>query len=216
MGKVSAISQRMSFDNASALLEQEGISAKRARLTQSYLRAEVQALVTRTVYQFPIIVNQPDSGNFPTQNKLNLQDAFVSNEFGIFVAAPASATDTAFKLVTYPNLTVFPTANAAAGLRTLYNGRLRVTLNNDVIVPAWDVSRHYVAPQFQQSGATNTDENDFSSDGFFPVEPNLIISGAGNYVVQLELPAALAAVEANQRIIFIARGILAQNVTSVR
>ena len=216
MGKISAISQRMAFDNAAAMLQANGISVEKSRLTQSFLRAEVLAVNNRTQYQFPIIVNQVDPTNFSTQQKLNLQDAFVANEFGLFVAVPASATDTEYRLLTYPNQTIFtPVANANA-IRTVYNSRLRITLNNNVIVPAWDTARHYVAPQFQQSGATNVDENDFSSDGFYPVEPNLVISGAGNYIVNIELPGAISAVLPNTRIVFMARGILAQNVTSVQ
>ena len=215
MAKVSAISARMNFENAADLLRAQGLSVESARLTQSYLRAEVAASTTQTVYSFPLLVNKPDATNFNTQQKLNLQDAFVAAEFGLFLAVPASATDTKFPLLTYGNKTVFATSGAAAAVETVYNGKLVVTLNNNVIVPAWDVQRCKYVP-FTQQSATLTDSVDYSNDGFYPVEPNLIISGAGNYTVQLVLPAAIDVVEANQRLILVARGILAQNVTSVQ
>lgn len=217
MSKVNAIAQRMNFDNAVEILTMQGIDAAKARLTQSYLRAEVLASATQGTYSFPIIINQADPNGFTTQQKLNLQDAFVVSEFGVFIAKPSGAADTTFPLITYDNETVFSTANTAAGVRTMYNGKLVVTLNNSVIVPAWDVLRCKVVPRTQQAiPAGAKDSEDFSADGFYPVEPNLIISGAGNYQIQMVLPAAMAAVEANQRIVLIARGILAQNVTSVQ
>ena len=216
MAKVSAISARMNFENAADLLRAQGLSVESARLTQSYLRAEVAASNSQTVYNFPLLVNKPDPTNFNTQQKLNLQDAFVCAEFGVFLAFPSAATDTNFPLLTWPS----PVAAGAAypSTETLYNGKLTVTLNNNVIVPAWDVLRCKYVPFTQTAGGESsiTDSVDFSNDGFYPVEPNLIISGAGNYNVQLVLPQSFGTVVANQRIVLIGRGILAQNVTSVQ
>lgn len=215
MATISAISQRMTFDNAVSLLQSQGVNSVKARLTQSYIRAEVLAATNKTVYNFPILVNQPDESNFSTQEKLNLQDAFVASEFGLFVAAPASATATAFGLTTYDDETILGAAPAAA-INSMYNGKLVVTLNNNVIVPNWDALRCKFVPRQQGTAVQEVNNLNFSENGFYPVEPNLVISGAGNYQIQLVLPSALSAVAANQRIVLIIRGILAQNVTAVQ
>lgn len=219
---LDAIALRMNFDNAVTLLQREGIDPTKARLTQSYLRAEVLASTSVTTYDLPFLVNRPDANNFNTARKLQLQDAFVATQIGLFVAVPGSSTATNFPLFTYGDIITFSTANTSTSLNSLYNGFMQVTLNNNVILPGWDLLRHFKAPWQQTQAAiasvTGARQNsfDWSEDGFYPVEPSLVVNGAGNYQASLVLPSALAAVETNQRIIVIMRGVLAQNVTSVQ
>lgn len=217
--KPNPIALRSTFESAVDLMRQNGIDASKARLTQSYIRSEVLANTNSNQYTFPLIVNQPDTLNPTTAQKLQLQDALLVDSLGIFVAAPGSPTGTAFQLLTYGDPEILTAVGAADAVATIYNGKLQVTANNSVIVPAWDVLRCKVIPRTQtdlQSTPTLANSSDFSVDGFFPVEPNLVISGAANYQVVLQLPSALAAVQSNQRIILIARGLLAQNVTTVQ
>jgi hypothetical protein len=177
-----------------------------------------------TSYQIPILTNSTGANtNFATNNLLQLQDAFVVASIGIFVAAPAASTTTAFPLFTYPNAVTFSTAGAATALYNLYNGRMSVVVNNRQICPAIDLQRYLYVPQFQQgssSSATNggIDQNDASEFGYYPVEPNIVLVGSKNNVVTLELPGAISTLQASTapRIVVIMRGILAQNVTPVR
>ena len=214
--------QRLIFDNAKALVNNAGISAGQAVLSQSYIRSEVAMSTSTTSYQVPILVNSTGANtNFATNNLLNLQDAFVVSSIGIFVSIPATSTTTAFRLYTYPNTTAFSTAGAATALYNLYNGKMSVVVNNRQIVPAWDIYRHLYVPQTQQgaaSTATTQDENDATEFGYYPVEPNIVLVGSKNNVISLELPGAISTLEAGTapRIVVIMRGILAQNVTPVR
>jgi hypothetical protein len=170
------------------------------------------------------LVNSVGAGtNFSTNNLLNLQDGFVVSSIGVFVAIPAASTTTAFPLYTYPNATAFSTSGAATALYNLYNGSMSVTVNNRQIMPAWDLYRHLYVPQFQQgssSSATNggIDQNDATEYGYYPVEPNIVLVGSKNNVINLELPGAISTLQASTapRIVVIMRGILAQNSTSVR
>lgn len=219
---LDAIALRMNFDNAVQLLQSNNVDVTNARLTQSYLRAETLLSTTVTNYDLPFLVNRPDANNFNTQRKLQLQDAFVATQIGLFVAVPGSATATNFPLFTYGDGVTFSGANTATSLNSLYNGFMQVTLNNNVILPAWDLLRHVRVPWQQTQAAialiTGARQNslDFGEDGFYPVEPSLVVNGAGNYQANLVLPSALSAVETNSRIIVIMRGVLAQNVTSVQ
>jgi hypothetical protein len=217
-------SARLVFDNAKNLINNAGISVGQAVLSQSYIRSEVAMSTSTTSYQIPILVNSTGANtNFATNNLLQLQDAFVVASIGIFVAAPASSTTTAFPLFTYPNAVTFSTAGAATALYNLYGGRMAITVNNRQICPAIDLQRYLYVPQFQQgssSSATNggIDQNDATEYGYYPVEPNIVLVGSKNNVVTLELPGAISTLQASTapRIVVIMRGILAQNSTSVR
>jgi hypothetical protein len=222
MNSVNQANSRLVYENAKQSLAAINFPLSTAKLTQSFLRLEQQLLTTKTQYQFLFLTNQPSPGAtaiFNTEQRLNQQDSFVAAMWGVFLSKPSSATAADFVLHTYPNAQVFTTANVAAALETIYNSYFSLAVNNDIILPAWDVSRHRLVPE-TQAGVIITaqtvlpiDEIDLSSDGFFPIEPNLVFIGSKNNVLNLILPAALAAVETTQRLSVIFRGVLAQNST---
>ena len=214
---------RLVFDNAKALVKNAGFEVNQAVLSQSYLRSEVAMSTSTTSYHVPVLVNDSQNGSeFPTENRLNLQDAFVVSSIGVFVSIPAASTTTAFQYYTYPNAQVFTTSGAAAALYSLYNGSMSITVNNRQIIPAWDLYRHLFVPQTQQATSTGTntaiDQNDGSEFGYYPAEPNIVLVGSKNNQISLNLPGAITTLQASTapRIIVIWRGILAQNVTPVR
>lgn len=220
----SQMNARLVFDNAKNLVQSAGFSVNQAILSQSYLRSEVLMSTSTTSYHIPILVNDNQNNYQPaTNNLLNLQDAFVVAQIGIFVAAPAASTTTAFPLYTYPNSVVFSTAGAASALYNLYNGQLQLTVNNRQIMPSWDIYRHLWIGQSQQgiyTGTANTglDQNDGTESGYYPVEPNIVLVGSKNNQMTIQLPAAIGTLQASAapKIVVVMRGILAQNVTPVR
>lgn len=211
----STIGTRLAFEKAKEGIKAAGFGLGQAVLSQSFLRTEVALNTNSTLYQFPVLVNDNFVPVTNTSKLLNLQDAFYVSELALLFAAPSSATDTTFPLVTYPNATQFPGANEADSLYSFYNGIMTLTVNNRQIVPAWDLYRHYWVGQTQEA-APILDQNDGSSSAFVPVEPGLVLVGSKQNQLQVQLPAALAAVTANSRAVLIFRGHLAQNVTSVR
>lgn len=216
------IGARLVFENAKKFAAEQGYNVSQAVCTQSYVRSEVALATTQTNYRIPVLANDTAAGNpFNTEFRLQLQDVMVVNEIGIFVAAPTSATDATFLLYTNANTPVF--AANAGPTSTLWNSFLNVSVNNQVVIPNWDVARHYFVPLAQNgilpfTGATvlPRDANDGSANGFYPTEPNFILNGAANIQAFITLPAAMATVTANSRIVVIWRGIKLQNVTSVR
>lgn len=214
---------RLVFDNAKALVSNAGFNVNQAVLSQSYIRSEVAMSTSTTSYHVPVLINDTQNGSsFATENRLNLQDAFVVSKIGIFVAKPAASTTTAFPYYTYPNAQAFSTSGAADALYNLYNGSMSIVVNNRQIVPSWDIYKHLFVPQTQQASSTGTntsiDQNDASEFGYYPVEPNIVLVGSKNNQIQLNLPAAIGTLQAATapRIIVIFNGILAQNVTPVR
>jgi hypothetical protein len=222
----SQIGSRLVFENAKSFIQSQGFDASQAVLTQSYIRSEVDLSATVTNYHVPVLINDQTNGAaFNTERRVQLQDIHVVSSIGIFVASPGSSTATAFPLLTYPAIGTtirgFSAANAAA-LYSLYNGSLNIQVNNQNVLPNWDVYRHYFVPQTQNGvGVTAQtvfpiDQNDGSEFGFVPMEPNLLLNGAANINANITLPGAVATVTASSRIVVIFRTILAQNVTSVR
>lgn len=222
----TAVGTRLAFEKAKQAINNAGFSLGQAVLSQSYLRLEVALSTSITNYQFPVLVNDVSSSNttsFNTESRLNLQDAFVCSSLGFFVAAPSSSTATDFQLCTYPNPYIFSTTNANSSLRSWYNSSLTLTVNNRQIVPAYDLYRHYSVPQTQGGNAYTTaqtqaftDQQSGADSAFYPIEPAWVLVGSKQNSLQVQLPTAMAAVQANSRAIIILRGHLAQNVTPVR
>lgn len=196
------------------------------KLSQSEIRTEVQLTTTANNFTFGLTTQQSSTGQtapFNTEQRLNLQDSLCVSEYGLFVAKPTSATDTTYVLNTYGNASIFSTANVAAAINgTLFaNGQFKMTCNNDVLIPSRGLFNHYYVGQTQNGvGVTAQtvfpiDQKRGAEDGFITSEPNLVLVGSKNYIPQIVLPAALAAVETYQRAVLVFRGILAQNSTVV-
>jgi hypothetical protein len=210
----SQMGSRMVFENAKALVRGLGYSADHAKLTQSYLRSEVALSTSIANYHIPVLVNDTQNGaSRVNEKRLNLQDIFITTEISVVIGVGAG-TSTAAKLYTYPNSTVF-TAATDDNLWSIYNGYLNLTINNEQVLPAWDVLRHYFVPQTQQSAST-TDQWAASQDSFYPVEPGIVMNGAANINFQLTANGAPASVLADSFICVVQRGILCQNVTTVK
>jgi len=213
--------QRMVFENAKALVRGLGYSVDQAVLTQSYLRSEVALSTSIANYHLPVLVNDTQNGSVRVnERRLNLQDIFVASEISVLIGV-GTGTNTKAPLYTYPNGTVF-TAATDDDLWSIYNGSLNLTINNAQVLPAWDVYRHYFVPQTQGGvGITAqtifpVDQNNASDDSFYPVEPGIVFNGAANINFQLTANGAPATILANSFICVIQRGILLQNVTTVK
>ncbi len=217
----SQMGQRMIFENAKSLVRGLGYGVEQAVLTQSYLRSEVALATSSANYHIPVLVNDTQNGSVRVNEKrLNLQDIFVASEIAVLIGVGA-ATSTTAALYTYPNQTIFTSATDT-DLLSIYNGSLNLTINNQQVLPAWDVYRHYYVPQTQGGfGITSqttfpVDQNDGSCYGFYPVEPGIVMNGAANINFQLTANGAPASILANSFIAVIQRGILLQNVTTVK
>jgi hypothetical protein len=218
---------RLVYANAKNTLIRHNLNPAKAVLSQSYLRFEAALSTTTTQFNFDVLVNDNLNSPYVTQNKLNLQDSFIASSIGVYIGIPASGstnviTEGRVKLYSYPDVTQF-TATTATALQTLYSGFLSLTVNQRVIVPSWDLMRHYTAPIIQSgfvpapiTAGNIQNSEDLSNDGMFTVEPNMVFVGSKKNQLTITLPQALSAIPANGRVVVIARGLLAQNCTSVR
>lgn len=216
----SQMGLRLVYENAKKLVSQLGYDTSHAVATQSYLRSEVLLATTSASYNVPVLINDNRNGA-PTvrEQRLQLQDLFVCSELSMFLVSGASTAGNA-PAYEYPDVSVFTTG--AAQLFNVYNGKLQIVANNQQILPAWDLLKHYFAP-FTQKGVGVTaqtvfpiNQADFSVDITYPVEPNIVLNGAANYQITMNLPAAPTTLDANTYVAFLWRGILLQNCTTVK
>lgn len=211
---------RLVYENAKSALRKAFPDvpniAEICKLTQSTIRLEQPITAGNTLYSFPVLQNEQKFSN--TEVRLLQQDSAIVYSLGAFVAKPASLTDASFRLHTYPNPMEFSTPGAADAMNSLYNGLLSVAVNNDILVPKWDLFKHLVVPETQFTPAASSPETEIrgSFDGFYPLEPNIVLIGSKNNVIQVTLPdAGIATIEPNSRIVLILRAIIAQNSTVV-
>lgn len=211
---------RMVYENAKeALVKAFGTNRilEVCKLTQGSLRFEVPLVAGQTLYNFNVLDNQVV--NFNTEDRLKLQDSFVISSIFIGTAAPSSATDNTFLPDTYANTQKYG-ANGPA-LQAWWNaGNLQMSVNNDIIIPKWDLWRHYNASETQQTAALGAgapmDQDRGGFDGWYAVEPNVVMIGQKDTQLNVILKGAgLATVQANSRGIIMVRGVLAQNSTVV-
>lgn len=190
------------------------------KLSQSEIRLEVALNTTATQFTFGVTPNQQNTNgvNFPLERRLQQQDSFVCNEYGIFVAKTTGDNDRAFQLLTYGNTQVFTVANEANAIDANFfcSGSFELKVNNDVVMPYRGLFNHWYKPQTQQTDALGAgspkDQLRGAEDGMITNEPNILFIGTKNNVPSINLPTAMAAAT-NVRAVLILRGILAQNST---
>lgn len=212
---------RMVFENSKAALIKAFPENHRilqtAKLTQGSLRFEQVLVANQTLISFNVLDNQALVSN--TEDRLKLQDAFIVSQIKVSTAAPASATDNTFSLDSYPNTIKYAGANAAA-LFAFWNANLQIAVNNDIILPKWDLWRHYNSPETQQTAALGAaspaDQVRGAFDGWVAVEPNIVLIGSKNSELKIVFKGAgLTTIQANSRAVISVRGVLAQNSTVV-
>ena len=212
---------RRVFLDAQATMAKLGLNIKDAVLSQSYLRFEVTAATNTTNYNFGILVNDQSNGKpvRPTEQRLALQDAFYIAQIQVLLGVADTDAATDFPLYAWNNPAIFTTAGSAQALNNFYNGNFKLTVNNKVITPGWDILRHKTVNQTQFTAAANSPLDQFNGglDGCFPSEPNWCLIGSKNNSLQAILPASINTLLAGKTTVLtvIMRGVLAQNVTVV-
>ncbi len=214
---------RLIYKEAVEICKSAGVDPHAAGLTDSTLRLEQQLLTTKTQYQFAVLTNNngPSNTLFPTEVRLNQQDSFISYALSFFLGEPSAAGDCTFIDYTYPSPTVFQTVGEAAALGTIYKSYMKVTINNVVKIPTLHMGRFWFVPVTQKVAAAanqngiGNDARDGSTDGSMMLTGLLTFIGSKNNLIEFFMPAALAAIGANTRMIQEWRGLLAQNSTII-
>lgn len=206
------------------------------RVSQSSLICMQPIVAGNSSYEFPLLDNV--GAQLPEEIRLALQDVFFCTTMAVcfsgtlnFAGPPAVAS----RMYFYN--TPFQLAAAAIPLNNLYLGNLSYSSSKITYTENWDLSRHYSAKTTQLLGvagvngiAHQQDERSGNLDGFFPMDPAIVLNGGSKLSFRIEIPNANLAPVAGlpflagnadamtiniDRIAIIARGYLAQNASNV-
>jgi hypothetical protein len=219
-------------------------------ITPGFLRTEATLQAGQSYFTFPIVSTQQVSGSpiTPTMRLLAMQDSFVATELSytmcVYNMTGGNQANINFSggsnwlPITYPS----PYDNNgsdvdwAPGTAMLWIGStLYIEVNKKVVIPALDCARFLNVPQTQatpnfdpkQAFFKNTkNQLDFSTDSFYPLEPNIVFGGGRDNNVRLNLPSNIPDIapfnNASYNDTFVVkavlnvRGILVQNSTFVK
>jgi hypothetical protein len=228
--------QSMRGDYARIKKSFKNVGKGNVRLTQSSLILIQDINPTKSVYTFPVLENDNSTTNYPEQIKLNQNDEFTISQIGVYligrIQAPVVDPPGAF----YPGLIYLShspdnasdTANSAQGL---YDGYLKISINNIVYMDKYDVRKHekWQHTEFNTQDITQINSATFASiqmdqDGVSPLAPTIQLSGAKKCELQLIMPNAINpyafSITGNDsntnvivvdRIAIVCRGLLGQN-----
>jgi len=202
------------------------------RLTQSALILTKPISATTTNYSFDVLDSQTATlqGN---EIRLNQNDEFVITHIGVYLQGIANTGAT--KLLSYAP---FENDAVKAGtLQALWDGYLKISVNNIVFVDKWDTRKHECVNESQYRafvaataaiGSTPAQIPNFEAktSGVISVEPTVTLSGAKKNTIELFVPSAMAGQTLTNaagtgtysvvidRIALVLRGLNAQNAAS--
>lgn len=195
-------------------------------LSQSDLIVEILLNQNKTQYQFSINVGNNAAGQAQgvQERRLALQDVFFVAQVGYHMRVAATSggsTDFQSQLFSHPPGWFFGGINLNRAV-ALWDGNLSLDINNRVVVPEWDLMRHYEAPQtqyptFSTFVATQpypvNDEFYGGQSGMYPTEPMWILDGSYDNKLGVAYNQALntSGLAGSIYMRVTMRGILAQN-----
>jgi len=206
-------SRRKAYLNAVAALQADGqyivndteraikMGKKNIRVAQSYVCSEINMTANSSSYVLNVIDQQYNVGNnnlLPSERRIKQQDVFFTYALGFYIRQTNGWQGLSYILQTFPTAATngpapsfYPDASTLMGIWT--DGTLQVTVNGDVLTPAWDLSQHLCINQSQENpgGVPVTpfyDQVNLGEDGQVITEPNWIINGGNNNIYQITYP----------------------------
>ena len=173
------------------------------RLTQSSLILLQSISTTRTVYTFPVLENDNATGILPQEIRLNQNDEFTITQLGVYAVGTVQ-TGSVIPARTYNGLVYTTHANynadqsQAVGLQPLWNGYLKIAVNNIVYVDKFDTIKSNQTQRTeintrnvtQLNGAT-INSISMETDGMNQLAPSIQLSGAKKNELTLILDQAM-------------------------
>ena len=192
--------------NLPFVLEKLRTNNPKSVITQGYLRSDVLLTASNANITFPFLLAQLQT----TVKCMPIQpgDAFCICAWALKIYKSAdTGAATAGNIsqtvdYSYPNPNVFTKSGEASNLESLFNGYLKIIMNNNVInsqYPAYKFRRVNTSQKGSQTGVAagpiystvSSEEQNFVSNGLVALEPTINFLGNWNFQAQLIPPAAL-------------------------
>lgn len=253
-------SPRDAQGNITSQLTKEQIASYRMKIneeeiTQGYLWMSSVIKPGVSVMQFAVVDTQQVSGSpvLPINRLLTMQDSFLISNLSYFLQnysytgannyqnidfSVANGWEPITYISTWYNNGIAAVMDPGCGI-FWFGAYISLAINKKVVIPYWDCAQHYKVPISQATPGFPVPSNympdtknsiDFSTDSFVYMQPNVVIGGGRNNILQVNLaaniPATIAPFTAagynnnGGGFIFTAniltRGILMQNSTTVK
>lgn len=186
---------RVNFQTIMARYQSAGKG--KVRLTQSNLVLTKPISSATTSYSFDVLDSQTATlqGN---EIRLNQNDEFIITHIGLY--AQGIANTGATKLFSYAPFE--NDASQAGTIQALWDGFMKISVNNVVYLDKWATRRHEYVPDYQYRafvaataaiGSTGAQIPAFDGlkSGVVPIEPLITLSGAKKSTIELFLPSAI-------------------------
>lgn len=182
---------RVNFANIYSKYQKLGKS--NVRLTQSSLFLTKQITGVQTAYTFDVLENQNQN---PEEIRLNINDEFIVTELGIYLYGTITSGEAGASVRNIMVTNTLRQLDAANGnnVSPVYDGKLKIAVNNVVYMEKWDSKKHEIVPfdqfTYDAAGVTNAvskqDGSRFETDGMFELAPMVTLSGAKKNELTLE------------------------------
>jgi hypothetical protein len=176
----------------------QGVKKGNVRLTQSDLVLIRAIDPTTTNYRFPVLENEA-AIVYPDEVRLNINDEFSITHLGIYFGVAITEEEKPGDVpVQYQTHVPVNLESKGKILKGLFNGYLKVDVNNVNYVDKWNIKKHEMITETQFCDETpgvypaTQPNNDLKADGIFPVTPNIVLSGAKKNDVQIFLPRSIS------------------------
>lgn len=204
---------RAIYDRVKAL--QPSIFGKSRLTVPGRLRSEVSIQGTLNSVSFQILENQGQQN--VTERRLKITDNFVITDYGFYLmkaGTTVAATQPEIavaQLNTFANALVFTAANEADNLHSIYNGKYKIAVNQDIFIDDDLMYKFYRVPTAQFGAGTVANPNngwDNMNYGLCPMEPTIGFSGIGKNEVTVNFPSPLdmSGTSSQNFLVFIANG----------
>lgn len=148
------------------------------------------------------------AGEFITEVRLQWQDAFVCNEWGLFLLNTDSLMDIKFQEHTYPDRRFF-TKESAEEADIFYNADLSFIVNNVIVHPGVRTDK------FRKFAPVET-RKELGISGLVEMEDNyLMLTGSKNIYFNLDLPRKTDWKDSTIRLRLRLKGLLCRNATII-
>lgn len=233
---MSNVNARMDLDVALKSLAPQIPNFNPQDISQSDLILEAQLLPSKSAYQFQVMANtnNPGTDTSPTEIRLDMNDAFYCThvQYAIMAHTVPGGTPDILRYVPFlfPSSILSETGVTFSYLGyKLWWGVLNILVNKVQIVSNWSVMRHMYIPETQKDAYNGpfpvstfyagNDQQDGSTSGWYPMEPNVVFLGNDNVQILVNFPEdlnnAIASVADGftTKAVLRFRGLLVKNVT---
>lgn len=169
------------------------------RLTQSSLLLIQPIDPNKTVYNFDVLESQV-ANLLPQEIRLNINDEFITTDIGVYLYGNIGSGDPVSKQPIMLSYAPFEADASFLPVAPLYDGQLKIGVNNIIYVEKWDLKKHNFVPRTQFDSfdtavtlMASQPSLSYERDGMFETDPMVTLSGAKKNEITISLAQALKA-----------------------